>query len=212
MSRRAYAAARGVSEGAVRKAILSGRIRPTSSGKIDPRQADAGWYRSSAAAARDGYLEPDPPSTPGGRKDDRISDAEIKAFLAEQRIFGEPDDRVIDLLTEIKASLAALHRDLLTDRPRDNRRVAPVACFAAYQARCGLPSASPRRPGRAADGQGRGVWSRSYGLRIFRSACTKSGGRLWAPQEFLVVRRNHRIPYWRGLCNDAGCARGSASK
>ena len=28
----------------------------------------------------------------------------------------------------------------------------------------------------------------------------------------LVVRRNHRIPYWRGLCNDAGCARGSASK
>ncbi len=28
----------------------------------------------------------------------------------------------------------------------------------------------------------------------------------------LVVRRNHRIPYWSGVCDDAGCARGSASK
>jgi DNA-binding winged helix-turn-helix (wHTH) protein len=28
----------------------------------------------------------------------------------------------------------------------------------------------------------------------------------------LVVRRNHRIPFRLDLCNDAGCARGSASK
>jgi hypothetical protein len=62
-----------------------------------------------AAMMRDN-LEPQP----------GFSDAEIKAFLAEQRIFGEPDDRVIDLLTEIKAGMAALRCDLLIDRPRDH--------------------------------------------------------------------------------------------
>jgi hypothetical protein len=47
MSRRAYAAARGVDEAAIRKAIRSGRIVPNAAGLIDPDQADANWWRYS---------------------------------------------------------------------------------------------------------------------------------------------------------------------
>jgi hypothetical protein len=50
LSRRGYAAERGVTEGAVRKAIKAGKIVPVA-GLIDPGQADAGWFRSSMAAA-----------------------------------------------------------------------------------------------------------------------------------------------------------------
>ena len=35
-------------------------------------------------------------------------------------------------------------------------------------------------------------------------------GNLCAVQLLLVVRCKHKIPYWRRVCNDAGCARGSA--
>lgn len=45
MSRRAYAAHRGVSEAAVRKAIASGRISLEPDGTIDPVKADAEWDR-----------------------------------------------------------------------------------------------------------------------------------------------------------------------
>jgi hypothetical protein len=47
-------------------------------------------------------------------------------------------------------------------------------------------------------------------LRYF--ALKDDGNIRGSMRSMLVVRRNHRIPYWRGLCNDAGCARGSASK
>ena len=47
-----------------------------------------------------------------------------------------------------------------------------------------------------------------YSLLIGQKETLRLGRRI----VFLVVRHNHRIPYWRGLCNDAGCARGSASK
>jgi hypothetical protein len=40
MSRRSYAAQRGVSEAAVRKAIATGRITTVPEGKIDPAKAD----------------------------------------------------------------------------------------------------------------------------------------------------------------------------
>ncbi len=43
VSRRAYAAHRGVSHTAVQKAIASGRIALSADGKIDPEQADREW-------------------------------------------------------------------------------------------------------------------------------------------------------------------------
>ncbi|MGB3537911.1 MAG: elements of external origin [Mesorhizobium sp.] len=47
MSRRAYAAHRGVSETAVRKALASGRITLEADGSIDPAKADAQWDRQT---------------------------------------------------------------------------------------------------------------------------------------------------------------------
>ena len=43
VSRRSYAAQRGVSEAAVRKAIATGRITTLPDGTIDPTRADAEW-------------------------------------------------------------------------------------------------------------------------------------------------------------------------
>ena len=43
LSRRAYAAHRGCSESAVRKAIATGRISVEADGTIDPAKADADW-------------------------------------------------------------------------------------------------------------------------------------------------------------------------
>ncbi len=47
VSRRAYARHRGCSDGAVRKAIASGRIAPEPDGTIDPAKADAEWERNT---------------------------------------------------------------------------------------------------------------------------------------------------------------------
>jgi len=43
LSRRAYAALRGVHESAVRKAIATGRITTEADGKINAAKADAMW-------------------------------------------------------------------------------------------------------------------------------------------------------------------------
>src|ERR1051326_7764278 len=48
VSLRAYARHRGVSLGAVQKAIKAGRIQKTSSGQIDVEAADAQWERNTA--------------------------------------------------------------------------------------------------------------------------------------------------------------------
>jgi hypothetical protein len=53
LSRRAYAAGRGCSDTAIRKAIRAGRIIPEV-GLIDSEQADRNWYHWSRAAERDG--------------------------------------------------------------------------------------------------------------------------------------------------------------
>lgn len=69
VSRRAYAALHGVSEGAVRKAIAAGKI-PLVDGMIDPEIADASWMRNrdagqqSKLAAAIGETEPTPPPPP----------------------------------------------------------------------------------------------------------------------------------------------------
>ena len=48
LSRRAYAARRGCSESAVRKAIATGRISLEADGTIDPVKADAAWDARTA--------------------------------------------------------------------------------------------------------------------------------------------------------------------
>lgn len=54
MSRRQYAAHRGVSETAVRKAISSGRITLLADGTIDPAQADQQWSSQTDPAKQRG--------------------------------------------------------------------------------------------------------------------------------------------------------------
>lgn len=54
MSRRAYAAHRGVSDTAVRKAIATGRISVEPDGTIDPARADAEWDRQTDPARQRG--------------------------------------------------------------------------------------------------------------------------------------------------------------
>ncbi len=54
ISRRAYAAQRGVSEMAVRKAISSGRITTLPDGTIDPARADADWQAQTDPAKQRG--------------------------------------------------------------------------------------------------------------------------------------------------------------
>lgn len=54
ISRRAYAAHRGVAESAVRKAIASGRITVEADGTIDPAKADAQWSTQTDPAKQRG--------------------------------------------------------------------------------------------------------------------------------------------------------------
>ena len=54
LSRRAYAAQRGVSEAAVRKAIATGRITTLADGTIDPDRADFEWGAQTDPAKQRG--------------------------------------------------------------------------------------------------------------------------------------------------------------
>lgn len=54
VSRRSYAAQRGVSEAAVRKAIATGRITTLSDGTIDPARADSEWGAQTDPAKQRG--------------------------------------------------------------------------------------------------------------------------------------------------------------
>jgi hypothetical protein len=54
VSRRSYAAQRGVSEAAVRKAIATGRITTLPDGTIDPDRADAEWGAQTDPAKQRG--------------------------------------------------------------------------------------------------------------------------------------------------------------
>ena len=54
------------------------------------------------------------------------------------------------------------------------------------------------------------LWQAGYALIIAGEGLT--GGVLAAAAAVLVVRRNHRIPYWGGACDKERCARGSISR
>ena len=54
VSRRSYAAQRGVSEAAVRKAIATGRITTLQDGTIDPDRADSEWGAQTDPAKQRG--------------------------------------------------------------------------------------------------------------------------------------------------------------
>ena len=55
VSRRRYAAQRGVSEAAVRKAIATGRITTLPDGTIDPARADSDWGAQTDPAKQPGH-------------------------------------------------------------------------------------------------------------------------------------------------------------
>ena len=59
ISNRAYARHRGVSEGAVRKAIKVGRIQTEADGSIDPVKADAAWDRNTNPAQQRQHAVPE---------------------------------------------------------------------------------------------------------------------------------------------------------
>ena len=60
MSMRAYARYRGISEGAVRKAINSGRITANADGSIDVDRANDEWRRNTDASQQRGEQRPVP--------------------------------------------------------------------------------------------------------------------------------------------------------
>lgn len=63
LSRRAYAARRGCSESAVRKAIVTGRIAVEPDGTIDPVKADAAWdARTDPSQQRGAHSRPAEPA------------------------------------------------------------------------------------------------------------------------------------------------------
>ena len=56
LSRRSYAALRGVSEAAVRKALATGRIAAEPDGTIDPVRADLMWDAATDPAKQRGRV------------------------------------------------------------------------------------------------------------------------------------------------------------
>jgi hypothetical protein len=60
MSMRAYARYRGVSDGAVRKAVSTGRITPNADGSIDVARADQEWQLNTDSAPQRGVHRPVP--------------------------------------------------------------------------------------------------------------------------------------------------------
>lgn len=72
VSRRAYAKARGVSEGAVRKAIAAGKI-PVVLGQIDPEAADESWMRNRDGGQQSKLAEA---ITAERRRTSNVSDSE----------------------------------------------------------------------------------------------------------------------------------------
>ena len=59
ISLRAYAKLRGVSDGAVRKAIKTGRIKTESDGTIDPAKADIAWNKNTNPAQQRQQIAPE---------------------------------------------------------------------------------------------------------------------------------------------------------
>jgi hypothetical protein len=119
MTRRAYAVARAVAEGTVRKAIKAGKIKPTPDGLIDPDQADQGWLRWSARVlGRETYRDDgNGGAHPAALRAPMLEigrDPDVERWLGE---LPEPiDSRVLDRLDQILAAVTALRRDL-ADRP-----------------------------------------------------------------------------------------------
>lgn len=91
ISIRAYARQRGVTEGAVRKAIKSGRIPTEPDGTIDPAKADIAWEQNTDQAMQRG---PERPATtaqfpkPSGaaRADNEQQDPRIPSYALSRSI------------------------------------------------------------------------------------------------------------------------------
>jgi hypothetical protein len=120
MSRRAYARERNCSERAVRKAIASGRIRPTEAGLIDPAQADENWFKWSAVAVRNGASKRGP-----AEKDDLEAllgpwaDVRVDPAVADRWLeaIGGAESRTaiiaaVAILSAVPAKIAALEKEL----------------------------------------------------------------------------------------------------
>jgi hypothetical protein len=146
MSRRRYAAARGVDEAAIRKAIKAGRIVPNADGLVDPDQADRNWYRYSQAN----------PETHAVVDPTVLDDDYIRRVLAEEPppyddtgiqhlLAGLPEDRIAEQIEALRREVAELRKEL-RDRPHLPwaRRRAPAWAgrFEAVDGR----SAAPGQP------------------------------------------------------------------
>jgi hypothetical protein len=73
VSRRSYAAQRGVSEAAARKAVATKRITTVPEGRIDPTKADPEWGEQTDPAKRCAASRPLKPLSKSPRKRSRIS-------------------------------------------------------------------------------------------------------------------------------------------
>lgn len=129
LSKSAYARHRGCSEGAVRKALRDGRIRPLPDGTIDPVEADAMWAANTAGhptptttAARDKRTEP--PAKPADYNEARARKEQANAELAELKVAELRGDLVRrDAVAKALFESARAVRDRLLSLPQ---RLAPV--------------------------------------------------------------------------------------
>lgn len=103
VSRRAYAKHRGVSEGAVRKAITAGRIFVEENGKIDTEKADRDWLRNTGGKIGN-EKKTDSPTPPKRKKRDvkeKIkSNSKPESSTAEDST-GEPEDDTPQLTSQM---------------------------------------------------------------------------------------------------------------
>jgi hypothetical protein len=154
LSRRAYAQARGCSERAVRKAIQRGRIKPLPSGKIDPDQADEGWYKWSPVSVRDNRQPRGPrlseKASRKGGESSALDDPELAALVDHtlgrtERVELSPiDHRFLTLLGEVKAELQALRRELGKVIEQVPQITAPMYRIALHTQACGTPFGKSR--------------------------------------------------------------------
>jgi hypothetical protein len=109
MSRRAYARSKGVSEGAIRKGIISGRIKPLASGLIDPEQADRNWWKWSRASVLTADRPEPEPAVASQFDDGELADlmADVQEFLA-----GPTAERVLDELRSLRTDFEAFRREV----------------------------------------------------------------------------------------------------
>ena len=147
LSRRAYAAHRGVSEKAVRKALAAGRIALDPDGTIDPARADIAWSGNSAPIMGNApqpapAKQPFPSAKVGEQKPVSLAAVEIvRKTLLDSGLPAPPEDGVMTFAEARTANeiLKAQERQIKLDKLKsvlvDRAKAAEIVFNAARRER-----------------------------------------------------------------------------